>query len=83
MGRMFAAIADTHVLWQLIVTSLVGGIGGTGAFALVVYGASRSAELRRDGRIALAGAFATLAAIALAATLAGVVYGVVILTRKT
>jgi hypothetical protein len=80
---LFATIVDTQVLWKLVTASIVGGIGGTVAFALVVYGATRSAELRRDGRIALAGVFATVAGVALAAILGGVVYGVSILSQKT
>lgn len=78
-----ATIVDTHVLWKLVTASIVGGIGGTVAFALVIYGATRSAELRRNGQIALAGVFATIAGLALAVTLAGVVYGVSILSQKS
>jgi hypothetical protein len=39
-------------------------------------------ELRRDGRLVLAGAFALLLVVALAAVAAAVVFGFVVMTEK-
>ncbi len=78
-----AAIVDGGVLWRLVVAALGGGIGVTLAFSLVILGSTRSLELRRDGRMVGAGAFALLAAVALLAVAVGVVYGVSLLAQKT
>ena len=76
------ALIDFDVLWRLVVGSLAAGFGATLAFSLVIYGATRFVDLRRDGHGIVAGAFGLLAVIALAAVLAGMVYGVWILTNK-
>lgn len=75
-------VVDTDVLWRLIAASLAGGLGVSLAFSIVIYGATRFVDLRRDGRAVLAGAFALVAALALAAVFAGVIYGVTILAHK-
>jgi hypothetical protein len=49
----------------------------------VIYGATRFVDLRRDGRTVLAGAFALVAALALAAVFAGVIYGITVLAHKS
>ena len=76
------AVIDLDVLWRLVVGSLAGGFGATLAFSLVIYGATRFVDLRRAGHGIVAGAFGLLAVVALAAVLAGMVYGVSILTNK-
>jgi uncharacterized membrane protein HdeD (DUF308 family) len=78
-----ATIVDGEVLWKLVLGSLVGGIGVTFCFSLVILGVTRSAELRRDRRGTSATAFAVLAVVALLVIAAGVVYGISILTHKS
>jgi hypothetical protein len=76
-------VVDVDVLWRLIVASLAGGLGVSLAFSIVIYGATRFVDLRRDGRTVLAGAFALVAALALAAVFAGVIYGITVLAHKS
>ena len=78
-----ATLIDVQVLWKLVASSLAGGIGVTLAFSVAVYGATRFLDLRRDGHSVVAGAFAAIAAIALAAVAAGVVWAVSILAEKS
>ena len=78
-----ATLVDVQALWKLVVGSLAGGIGVTLAFSIAVYGATRFVDLRRDGHSIFAGAFAALAAVALAAVAAGVVYAISILAHKS
>jgi hypothetical protein len=67
-----------HVVWVSIVT----GIGVTATFAIAIYGATRAADLGRDGRVPEAGIFAVVAIAALIAVAAALVYGIVALTDK-
>ncbi|MFL5820156.1 MAG: hypothetical protein ACJ76S_05675 [Solirubrobacteraceae bacterium] len=78
-----ATLIDVNVLWKLVIYSLAGGIGVTLAFSIAIYGAIRFVDLRRDGHSIFAGAFAALAAVALASVAAGVVYAVSILAHKS
>jgi hypothetical protein len=77
----FAAL-DLGQLGQVIWVSLGAGVGITIAYSLVVLGGARSAEARRAGRTVAAGAFATLAGLALCVFFAGVIYGVHIMLSK-
>jgi len=45
-----AKIIDGHAAWQAVWTSTVAGVGVTLVFSLAVLGATRSTDLRRDGR---------------------------------
>ena len=76
------AIVDTNALWQTVVAALAAGVGITLVFSLAILGIARVVELGRDGRTGAASAFATLAAIALAACLGAVVLGVIVMTQK-
>jgi len=51
------------------------------AFSLVVIGATRSADLRREGHALAAGVFVGIGVLAFAAVIAGIVFGITILTR--
>lgn len=82
MTTILAAIVDTGALGKVIIASLIAGIGVTVAFALTILGATRFADMRRDDRPVEAGVFAVLATLALAASVAAVVVGVVVMTSK-
>ena len=79
-------IAESAVDWDAVLsviwTSLVAGVGVTAIFALAILGATRAIDLRRDGRVAAAGAYALLMALAFAAVVAAVAFGVVVMTQK-
>ena len=79
---MLATIVETKELLQSVAASLIAGIGVTTSFALLVFGAIRVADLRRDERPVLATAAGALAALALAVTIAAIVLGIVVMTRK-
>jgi hypothetical protein len=78
---MMAAIVDTSLL-ELIGWSLAAAVGVTAAFSLAILGATRFSDLRRSGRAVEAAIFGGLAALALAACLAAITYGIVLIQAK-
>jgi hypothetical protein len=77
-----ATIVETGNLVKTVVASLVAGVGVTAIFSIAIWGASRFADLNREGRPLAAGAAAALGALALAASLAAVTVGIVVMTKK-
>jgi hypothetical protein len=77
-----AAVVETKELLQTVLASVIAGVGVTVVFSVAIWGAARFADLRRDERPLAAGAAATLAGVALAATLAAIVFGIVVMTSK-
>lgn len=77
-----ATIVETGDLVKTVVASLVAGVGVTAIFSMAIWGAARFADLNREGRSLAAGAAAALGALALAATLAAVAFGIVVMTKK-
>lgn len=79
-------LADSAIDWgallEVLWASALGGVGVTAAFALTLLGATRAVDLRRDGRVAAAGAYMALAAICGVAVVVAVVFGVVVMTSK-
>jgi hypothetical protein len=57
-------------------------VGVTAIFSLAIWGGARFVDLSREGRPLAAGAAATLGAVALAATLAAVAVGILVMTTK-
>jgi hypothetical protein len=79
---VLGAIVDTKALIQVVVASLVAGIGVAVAFSLAILGATRFVDLRRDERRLEAAAFGLLAALCLLASTAAVVIGLIVMTSK-
>ena len=79
---MTATIVDWSDLLQTIGASIVAGIGITIAFSVVIWGGARFTDLRREGRTAEAGFPLTISGLALAVVVAGVVFGIVVMTAK-
>lgn len=77
-----ATIVETKELLETVVASLVAGVGVTAVFSVAIWGGARFADLSRDGRPLAAGAAAVLGALALATTMAAVVFGIVVMTSK-
>jgi MFS family permease len=73
---------DFGALAKVVVASLISGIGVTFCFSLAVAGALRFAEQRRNHRGAQAGLYAMMGVAGLAATVAAVVIGIVVMTKK-
>jgi hypothetical protein len=80
---MIATIVETKALLQTVAASFVAGVGVTTAFAILVFGVTRSADLARDERPLLASAAGALAVIAMTVVVATVVLGIVVMTNKS
>ena len=75
-------IVDWGAVLEVIWSSLVGGIGVTAAFAIGILGATRVGVHRREGNVAVAGAYGLLMALAFAVVGVAVVFGIVVMTSK-
>ena len=56
-------VVDWAALLDVLWVSLLGGVGVTSAYALVILGMTRAVDMRRDGHPAAAGAYVALAAL--------------------
>ncbi len=77
-----AVVVETKQLLETVVASLLAGVGVTVIFSVAIWGVARFADLSRNERPLAAGAAATLAGLAMLATLAAVAFGIVVMTRK-
>jgi Na+/H+-dicarboxylate symporter len=80
---MTAALIDTGALAKVAYISLLAGVVVAVVFSLAVLGATRSSDMRRDGRQAAATAYAALAVLAATAAAGIVVYGLVLMAHKS
>jgi hypothetical protein len=80
---VLATLVDSKALLQSVVASVVAGVGITTAFAILVFGVARSADMARNERPALATAAGVLAALAFLAVAASIVLGIVVMTTKS
>jgi hypothetical protein len=72
---ILAAVVDWEALRDVVVASLVGGIGVTIVFSLAIYGSTRFTEMQREHRAVEAAGFAALAFLGLAVTAGAVAFG--------
>jgi len=79
---IIAKLIDGHAAWQAIWTAAVSGVGITIVFSLGVLGATRSGEMRRDGRGTAAAAYGALTIVSVLAFCAAVVYGISVIVTK-
>lgn len=79
---LIASVVEWDKLLDVVIVSLVAGLGVTAVFAVAILGATRVMDMSRDGRALEAGAYAVLAVVSLAVVIAAVVYGIVIMTSK-
>jgi hypothetical protein len=79
---MLATVVETKELLQTVVASLVAGVGISTAFAILIFGVTRSADMMRDERPILATVAGGLAAVALLAVVGSIVLGIVVMTQK-
>jgi hypothetical protein len=79
---MIATIVEGKELAQTVAASLIAGVGVTFVFSIAIWGVARFADFSRSERPLAAGAAAALAGLALLGTLAAVVFGIVVMTRK-
>jgi uncharacterized membrane protein YidH (DUF202 family) len=79
---MLGTIVETQDLLDTVIASVVAGVGITAAFAVLIFGVTRSADMARDERPLLATAAGGLAAVALIVVIASIVLGIVVMTSK-
>jgi hypothetical protein len=79
---VISVVVETEALLETVAASLIAGVGITGAFSVMIFGAARFADLRRDERPMLAGLTAAVALFGLVVTLGGIVLGIVAMTSK-
>jgi len=77
-----AEIVDWGAMVNVIWTSFVAGIGVCAIFSLAIIGFARGADLRREGAMVGATLYFGLMAVAFAAVMAVVVFGVIVMTSK-
>jgi hypothetical protein len=80
---MSTSAIDTHLLLRVFYTAFAAGVGASVVFSLAVYGVVRSTEMRREQRAAAAASYGLLGAIGLALTVALIVFGLILLARKS
>jgi hypothetical protein len=78
-----ANVVEWGTLGKVILAALATGVGVTGAFAIAILGATRSVEMRRDGRGLEATGFAALALVAFVVVVAAIVGGIVVMSEKS
>jgi len=76
---MLATVVDTAELGSTVLASLVAGVGITGSFSLMIFGASRFSDMRRDERPASAAFFAVVSIVGLLVTLGGITAGMIVM----
>ena len=79
---LLATIVDWHAVLSSVIASLVAGLGVTLAFSTAIYGAVRTAELRRDERPLAAGLAGAMMFAGLAISVGAVTLGVLAMTSK-
>ena len=79
---MLATIVDTDALLKTIGASFIAGVGVTLIFSVAILGASRFADMNRDGRPVAAIAFGLVGLLALLAAGAAVTVGIIVMTQK-
>jgi hypothetical protein len=79
---MIASIVDTSALLKVLWTATLAGVGVTAIFAIAIVGATRAVDLSRERRPVEAVAFGVIGALALAAVLAAIAGGIVVMTQK-
>jgi hypothetical protein len=80
---MSTATIDAHLLLRVLYTAFAAGVGASLVFSLAVYGVVRSNEMRREQRSVAAASYGVLGVIGLALTVALIVYGLILLGRKS
>jgi len=76
------AIVQADVLLKIVAATLVGGVGITGIFGLVILSATRFDDSRRAMRPRAAGVYGAVTVVALAAFFASVILGLIVVFTK-
>lgn len=76
-------IVDWAAIGKVVLAALIAGVGVAVFFSLAVLGTTRFAEMRRSSRAAEAGGYAVLGLAGFAATVAGIVIAIIVMTTKS
>jgi hypothetical protein len=76
------AVIDFHSLGQVIWVSLVAGVGACVLFSLVIWGADKAGDARREGQDGQALAYGVLAITAMVVFGVAVIFGVIVMLSK-
>lgn len=79
---MITAAIDTEALLETVIAASIAGVGTMVVVSLAILGAVRFADASRAGRTAEAMVFGALALFGVLATLAAVVFAVIVMTTK-
>ena len=80
---MLATVVETKELLQTVVAALVAGVGVTAIFSVAVFSATRVADFIRAERPLAAFAIGTLLVVTGVATVASIVFGIIVMTQKS
>jgi uncharacterized protein (DUF2062 family) len=80
---MTTATIDLPLLLKVLCTSVIAGVGVSVVFSVAVLGIVRSTDMRRQQRPTAAASYALLGAVGLTLTAALIVYGLILLARKS
>jgi hypothetical protein len=76
---VIATIVDVENLLEVVWISLGAGVGVSALFALGIYGATRSTDMRRNQRGGVASAYAVVGAVSFLGCLAAIGYGLALM----
>ena len=80
---MIRAAIDTTALLKMVYSSLLASVFVAVVFSTALLGAIRASDSRRAGRGAAATAYATLAVVGVLLASGVIVYGLVLIARKS
>jgi hypothetical protein len=80
---MTGALIDTGALLKMLYSSLLAGVSVAVIFSIALLGAIRSSDMRRANRSGAAAAYTALAALGFLLAAAVVIYGLLVVARKT
>ena len=80
---MIRAAIDTSALLKMLYSSLLASIFVAVVFSTALLGAIRASDMRRAGRAVAATAYTVLAALGLLLASGAIVYGLVLIARKS
>ncbi len=75
-------VVDWNALGDVVLASVLAGVGVTVAFSLAIYGSARFADLRAEGQTAAAIGFGLIGALGYAVCLGALAAGIIVMTAK-
>ena len=79
---VLAEVVDWEALGDVVIASVIAGVGVTLCFSLAILGMTRFADLRRAEKPIPAGLYAVLGVLGLAASLAGIAAAIIEMTAQ-